>query len=105
MFGKNPRMNPIAARKQFLIAESEINRAQLVHDWQIMANGVRSATHRVKSMGALALAATSLISGLVSFWRSKSAPADEKLAWWQTLLKGALMAGSLWAQFSPRPES
>jgi hypothetical protein len=105
MFGKNPRINPLAARKQLLLAESEINRAQMVHDGQMMANGVRSLTHRARSMGAFALAAASLVSGLVSFRRSKPAPAGEKLAWWQTLLKGALLAGSLWAQFNPRPKS
>jgi hypothetical protein len=32
MFGKNPRMNPLGSWKQLLIAESELNRAQLVGD-------------------------------------------------------------------------
>ena len=32
MSGKNPRMNPLESRKQLLIAESELNRAQLVQE-------------------------------------------------------------------------
>ena len=34
-------MNPLASRKQLLIAESELNRAQLVQDWQAVADGVQ----------------------------------------------------------------
>ena len=37
MFGKKPRLNPLESRKQLLIAESELNRAQLVQEWQAMA--------------------------------------------------------------------
>jgi len=105
MFGKNPRMNPLQARKQLLIAESEINRVQLLQEWQTMADGVRSVAHRARSIQTLVLAAASLISSLVSFRRTKSAPAGEKLSWWQTLLKGAQLAASLWAEFGPRPKS
>ena len=33
MFGNNPRVNPLEARKRLLVAESELNRAQLVEEW------------------------------------------------------------------------
>ena len=105
MFGKNPRLNPLESRKQLLIAESELNRAQLVQEWQTMADGVRSVADRARSISSLALAAASLIAGLASFRRTRSAPADEKPSWWQTLLKGAQLAGSLWSEFRPRPKS
>jgi hypothetical protein len=98
-------MNPLQARKQLLIAESEINRFQLVQEWRMMADGVCSVAHRTRSICALVLAATSLISGLVSFRRTKSAPAGGKSSWWQTLLKGAQLAGALWAEFGPRRKS
>jgi len=105
MPGKNPRMNALEARKQLLIAESEINRVQLVQEWQTMADEVRSVVHHAKSISTFAFAATSLISGIASFRRTKSAPSGEKRSWWRTLLKGAQMAGSLWAVFSPRSKS
>jgi hypothetical protein len=105
MFGKNPRINSLEARKQLLIAESEINRVQLVREWQTMADGVRSIANRARSIRVLALAAASLIFRLVSFRRAKSAPAGEKSSWWRTLLKGAQLAVALWAEFRPRPKS
>jgi len=105
MFGKNARMNPLESRKQLLIAESELNRAQLIQEWQTMADGVRSVADRARTISSLASAAVSLIAGLVSFRRTKSAPAGEKPSWWQTLLKGAQLAGLLWSEFRPRPKS
>ena len=105
MFGKNPRMNPLESRKQLLIAESELNRTLLVQEWQTMADGVRSVADRARIISFLASAAASLMAGLASFRRTKSAPAGEKPSWWQTLLKGAQLAGWLWSEFRPRPKS
>jgi hypothetical protein len=98
-------MNPLESRKQLLIAESELNRAQLIQEWQTMADGVRSVADRARTISSLASAAVSLIAGLVSFRRTRSAPAGEKPSWWQTLLKGAQLAGLLWSEFRPQPKS
>jgi len=98
-------MNPLESRKQLLIAESELNRAQLVQEWQTIADGVRSVADRARTISSLASAAVSLIAGLASFRRTRSAPAGEKPSWWQTLLKGAQLAGLLWSEFRPRPKS
>jgi hypothetical protein len=98
-------MNSLESRKQLLIAESELNRAQLVEEWQAMADDVHSISGRARTVSSLALAAASLIGGLVAFRRIKSAPAGRKLSWWQTLLKGAQLVGSLWSEFRPRPKS
>jgi len=106
MFGNNHRVNPIESRKQLLIAESEINRAQLVQEWQAMAEGIRSAADRARTVSFLTSAAAAMIAGLVSFRRhTKTARADEKSSWGQTLLKGARLAGSLWSEFRPRPQA
>jgi hypothetical protein len=105
MFGKKPRLNPLESRKQLLIAESELNRAQLVQEWQTMADGVRSVADRARTISFLASAAASLIAGLAPFRRTRSAPAGEKPSWWQTLLKGAQLAGLLWSEFRQRPKS
>ena len=105
MSGKNLRMNPLESRKQLLIAESELNRAQLVQEWQTMADGVRSVADRASTISSLASAAALLIAGLASFRGTRSAPAGEKPSWWQNLLKGAQLAGLLWSEFRSRPKS
>ena len=95
-------MNSLKTRKQLLIAESELNRAQLVQEWQTMADGVRSVTDRAKSFGSIASIAAVLVAGLAAIRRSKFSRPGEKPAWWQTLLKGWRLAGSLWSEFRPR---
>jgi hypothetical protein len=92
-------MNPLESRKQLLIAESELNRDQLVQDWQTMADGVRSVADRARTISFLATAAVSLIAGLASFRRSKCVDADVKPSWLQTILKGAGMVSTLWLAF------
>jgi hypothetical protein len=99
MFGKNPCLNPLESRKQLLIAESELNRAQLVQEWQAMADGVRSVADRASIISSLVAAVTSLIAGLVSFRRHKSAPAEQKSSWLQTILKGAGLISTVWQAF------
>jgi hypothetical protein len=39
-------MNPLESRKQLLIAESELNRAQLVVDLAALTDGVRTLADR-----------------------------------------------------------
>ena len=90
-------MNPLTSRKQLLIAESELNRAHLVRDWQSMDHDIHALAQQVKSAGSIASIAISLLSWLQ---RPKPAPAAEKPSWLQSLLKGAQMAGSLWSEFS-----
>jgi hypothetical protein len=101
MSGRNPRLNLLASRKQLLIAESELNRAQLVGEWQAIADEVRSIADRAGTIRSVVSAAGSLLAGLLSFRRTRSAAAAEKSSWWQTLLQGASLAGSLWSKFRP----
>ncbi len=97
-------MSPLASRKKLLVAESELNRAQLVQDWQTMVGDVHALTHQARNVGSVAATAASWISGLAWFRRKKPAPAAEKPSWLQTLLKGAQLAGSFWSEFRTRPK-
>jgi hypothetical protein len=92
-------MNPLASRKQLLIAESELNRAQLVQEWQVMKDEVHSLTDQARTISSIASAVASLVAGLASFRRKKSAPAAEKPSWWRTILKGAGMVSTFWSEF------
>jgi hypothetical protein len=92
-------MNPLESRKQLLIAESELNRAQLVQEWQAMADGVRSVADQARTISSVASAAASLVASLASFRRKKSAPAAEKPSWLQTILKGTGLISTVWQAF------
>jgi negative regulator of sigma E activity len=100
MPGKNLCMNPLASRKKLLIAESELNRAQLVQEWRTMADEAHSLAHQARTIASFASAAATLVAGVVSFRQKKSAPAPEKPSWLRTILKGAQLAGTLWSEYA-----
>ena len=99
MFGKKSHVTPLELRKQLLIAESELNRAQLAGDITALTEGVRTLTDRAKSLGSIASSAAVLMAGLASFRRGKPADAGAKPSWLQTILKGAGMVSTLWLAF------
>jgi hypothetical protein len=105
MFGKNPRLNPLELRKQLLLAESELNRTQMVQEWQTIANGVHTLGAQAKSIGSFASAGALLVATVAAFRHSKAKPVDTdtKPSWLQTVLKGAKLAGSIWLAFRARP--
>ena len=102
MPGRNTRVNPLELRKQLLIAESELNRAQLSEEWQKMTEGVHSFAGRVKSVGSVASAAALLVAGMSAFRRRRAGPAGAKPSWSQRILNGARLASSIWFAFRAR---
>lgn len=92
-------MNPLESRKKLLLAESELNRAQLVQEWRTLADETHVLTAQAKTIGVIASAAASLVTGLLSFRHKKPAPVDEKPSWLQTLLKGAGLVAKFWSAF------
>ena len=102
MFGNNPGVNPLESRKRLLVAESEINRVQLLEEWHATIDGFRSLAGRVKSFSSLASAAALLVVGVSAFRRSKAMPAEVKPSRFHRLLKGAQLAGSIWLAFRSR---
>jgi hypothetical protein len=103
MSEKTPYLNPLNSRKQLLIAESELNRAQLVQEWQTVADDARALANRARNISVFASAGVSLLGGLASFRRKKASPTvDEKPSWWRTVFKRAGMFFTLWQAFRPR---
>ncbi len=94
-------MNSLDSQKKILVAESELNRAQLVQEWRTMVHEGHALADQARTVTSLVSAATSLAAGLMSLRRRKSAVAAEKPPWWQTILKVAQVAGSLWSEFRP----
>jgi hypothetical protein len=98
-------LKALESRKQLLIAESELNRAHLVHEWQTMAGEVHSLASQAQSIGGIASAAASLVAGLSSFRRKRSTPAAEKTSWWRTVVKVAGLVSTFWPAYRRRPQS
>ncbi len=92
-------MNPLESRKQLLIAESELNRAQLGEDLAALAAGVRALTDRAKSFGSIVSSTALLVAALAAFRRGKLVDADAKPSWLRTILKGAGMVSTFWLAF------
>lgn len=92
-------MNSLESRKKLLIAESELNRAQLCEEMTALTAGVRTLTGRAKSFSSMASAAAVVIAGLAAFRRTRSVLAVAKPSWLQTALKGAGMVSTLWLAF------
>jgi negative regulator of sigma E activity len=92
-------MNPLKSRKQLLIAESELNRAQLIQELETIKDEVRSLANQARTITSIASAAATLIAGVAAMRRKKSAPAEEKPSWLQTIVKGAGLVSTLWSAF------
>ena len=99
MFGENPRMNTLATRKQLLLAESELNRSQLVREMADLRAGIRTLTGRAQSLTSIVSSVAVLVSALAAFRHSKPAHADAKPSWLQTILKGVGLISTLWLAF------
>jgi hypothetical protein len=99
-------MKPLQLRKQLLLAESELNRAQMLADMTALRADYRALTGRAASLTAIASSVAALLAGLAAFRRRKSPPAGAKPSWLQNLIKGAGMISSLWLAFRPKePDS
>jgi hypothetical protein len=104
MFGKAPQLSPLALRKQLLIAESELNRAQLSEEWQTMRHAARDLAHRARIIAAWASSAALLLAGVRALRRDPPPPKTAKCSWFQKILSGARLASTIWLAFRPRGE-
>ena len=85
-----------------LVAESELNRAELADEWQAMAHGVREFAHRAKNIAAWASSAALVVAGVTALQRRPPAPGTTKSSWLQKILNGARLASTLWFSFRAR---
>jgi hypothetical protein len=92
-------MSPLESRKQLLIVESEINRAQLAGDMAVLTAGVRAFADHARSLSSIVSSVAALVTGLAAFRCGK--PAAGKPSWWQTLLKGSSLISTVWMAFCP----
>jgi hypothetical protein len=89
-------------RKDLLIAESELNRAQLIEKWETAAEWRRTLSARARTVGSVASAAALLVSGVRAFRRKRDSQNGAGVSWLQPLIKGAGLVASLCETFRSR---
>ena len=102
MFGRPPALTPLQSRKQLLVAESELNRAQFKQDWEAARHELAVLAGHARTISSYAAIGAALLGGL-AVWRSiKSAPsAAPKVSWLDRLHKGVALVSTLWAAIRP----
>lgn len=107
MRGSTSHLTPLAARKQLLVMESEINRAELIREWNIMREEALDLagdlTGDANALGSLASAGAALFTtgATLRRWLFKGNGA-QKTSWIQTLINGARTGISVWLALRPR---
>jgi hypothetical protein len=92
-------MTSLKSRKQILVAQSELNRAQAFEDLIGLTEEVGAFADRAKSFGSLVSAAAVVVAGLATLRRGKSVDGDAKPSWLRKILKGAGLISTLWLAF------
>jgi hypothetical protein len=102
MFGRPPALTALQSRKQLLLAESELNRAQFKQDWQAARGELAVLTGQVRTISGFVAIGTALLGVQAAWRRNKSAPpAGQKVSWLARLIKGAALVSTLWAAVRP----
>jgi|SRR5688572_19826787 hypothetical protein len=107
MRGTTPQLTPLAARKELLVVESEINRAELIREWgSLREEALELAddlTGDASALGSLASAGAALFTtgATLRRWLFKDNGAP-KASWVQTLINGARAGISVWLALRPR---
>jgi hypothetical protein len=100
-----PRLKELEARKQLLVAESELRRIETVRACVDLRENVTELAAQARLLGSLVSAASCLIAATFAIHRSKSAR-PEKPSWISRLIQGLRLGLSVWmAARRSRPES
>lgn len=102
MFRKNTRLTNLALRKQLLLAESRVNRAELLREVEAVKEEVARLKKSAVTFGSMASSAA-LVASAVSLFRRHSAHAKnsndgEKPSWISTAFAGAQIGASLFSK-------
>jgi len=92
-----PRLKLLKARRQLLLAESDLNRARLLQEWIGLKGEVHHLTHQIRKVGSIASLAAALMEAFSAWRHGSTGPAGRngKTSWFSTLLKKALTGASL----------
>jgi hypothetical protein len=99
MPGKNLYLTPLESRKQLLLVESELNRAQLLNELRDLNHEIHQVKSQVQAAGALVSSAAKLattFSAIGSAFTHREAGEKGKSSWLSTLIQGARTGATIW---------
>ena len=102
MSRKLPRISPLQMRKDLLIAESELNRAQLIAAWDAATEWHRTLSAGARVFGSVASATALLASGVRAFRHKREPQNGTEVPWLQPIIKSAGLIASLCGAFRSR---
>jgi pantothenate kinase len=98
-------MTPLETKKQLLLTESELNRAQLIEDLATMQDEIHRVADQVRPLVSLISSATTLATTFTALRRTWSAREDRrngKRSWISSVLHGVQSGAALWQAFRAR---
>ena len=103
MFGKTSHTGTLELRKQLLITESELNRAQLFQECGAVTQGILGVAQKARSAISWLSVPALLTAGLLLLWRKKNASTGEKSSLFRMALKVARLASSILPALHTKP--
>jgi hypothetical protein len=92
MFHDPAHLNTLATQKELLLAESELNREELLKDLHILQAEIKKVKHRVHTAGSVASYAA-LLAAAVALFRHEARPTETetqpKVSWLSSAINGA----------------
>jgi len=103
MLRKNPQLTAAEARKKLLLAESELNRAELFREVEVLKSEIGHVRKQIYTVGSIA-SSVALIGTVASIFRRRFAKAEspegrKKTPWIFAVLEGARVGASLLSKF------
>lgn len=96
MSGTKPSLKTLQIRKELLIAEAELLRAQLGHDLEIIHQGFEGLGAKAKSVASYASIITTILAGVSEFRRVRKTQVQSQPSFLGTLLSGIRTASAIW---------
>jgi hypothetical protein len=99
MPGKNFHLTPLESRKQLLLVESELNRAQLLNELRDFNTEIQHLKGQVQVAGTLISSAAKVaatFSAIGGAFAHRDTGENRKSSWLSTLLNGARTGASIW---------
>ena len=104
MSGAQPSLKTLQIRKELLIAEAELLRAQLGHDLDVIHRGVAGLGEQAKSVASYASIIATVLTGISEFRRARKVGPGGKPSLLNTLLNGVRTASSIWGMLHSRKD-